>query len=70
MGCPFPIHSIQLYLYTYMTTVLLVSSHDRTEYVGELNFTSEDTAHFYMRAEMPQQPYCFAHDEQSFYERF
>ena len=51
-----------------MTPVLLVSDHDRTQYIGELNFTSEDAAHFYMRAEMPDQCYCFAEEEQVMFE--
>lgn len=51
-----------------MTSVLLVSDHDRTQYISELNFTSEEAAHFYMKAEMPEQSYCFADVEQAMFE--
>ena len=51
-----------------MTSVLLVSNHDRTQYISELSFTSEEAAHFYMKAEMPDQGYCFADEELTIYE--
>ena len=51
-----------------MTTVLLVSSHDRTEYIGELTFTSEDAAHLWMSSEMSEQVYCFVGEEQTMFE--
>ena len=51
-----------------MTSVLLVSNHDRTQYISELSFTSEEAAHFYMEAELPEQSYCFADAEQAMFE--
>ena len=53
-----------------MTTILLVSDHDLSDYINELHFTSEQAAHFYMTAEMPEQAYCFASDTQTIFDRF
>ncbi len=53
-----------------MTTVLLVSNDDLAAHIGELNFTSEEAAHFYMSAELPNEPYCFESSEMTIYERF
>ena len=50
-----------------ITTIVLVSDHDCTEYIGKLHVTSEDAAHFFMTAELPDQPYCIDGEEQTMF---